>query len=55
MILLKDSYLTPPQFAKKCKLSRQRISVLINQKRIKPEPVRIGRFYFISKIAKIVK
>jgi hypothetical protein len=53
MILL--NYITPSELAKKLKISRQRLNVLINQKRVQPPPERIGRFYFVFKNAKIVK
>lgn len=53
MILL--NYITPTAFAKKLKISRQRLNVLIKQKRVQPPPERIGRFYFVFKNAKIVK
>lgn len=53
MILL--NYITPSELAKKLKISRQRLNVLINQNRLQPPPERIGRFYFVFKNAKIVK
>lgn len=55
MILIKNSYFTPSEFAKKNKVSRQYINQLIFKKRIQPAPERIGRFYFVNKSAKIVK
>ena len=53
MILL--DYITPSTLAKKLKVSRQYINQMIKQNRIKPNPERIGRFYFVFKNAKIIK
>jgi len=55
MILIKNSYYTPSEFAKKQKVSRQYINQLIFKNRIQPPPERIGRFYFINKNSKIIK
>jgi len=55
MILIKNSYYTPSEFARKQKVSRQYINQLIFKNRIQPPPERIGRFYFINKNSKIIK
>lgn len=53
MIQLAKEFIRVSQFAKKQKLSRQRVYKLIEEKRINPEPVTIGEVLFVNKNAKI--
>lgn len=55
MIHIANNFLSVTDFGKKKKLSRQRIHILIKQNRIQPEPIKIGKYNYISKFAKIIK